>query len=400
MVMTASELSRLVGCSMATVSRALNNTGFVAPETREAIYRAMRKHSYVPQRAPKRSNHAKTTPTPLVHIVYHRHTPREEVWLDHGGLNVGPLNPVSERLLKQRHILGDTFWRRVIDGAVAEANAWGYKAVLQTNTNLQDPHFIADINASGKTAVLLVGEYSAGLKKLVDLCRHPLVLADLICDDSHDVVTIDNLAGISAAFEHLYALGHRKIGFVGKSDNFAFTERYAAFSLRMAAAGLPLRPEWVYEGYSYIEETTEGMKKLLSRPARPTAVICANDCVAMGTIRAAGALGISVPHQLSIVGFDDIEAAGMATPPLTTVQVPMQEIGRQSVRLLMIQVKSAPHGPHRGCRVRLVPQLIIRQSTAPPPATTARTPAQRPPKKPPGLPHSSRAPRPVPSTRK
>lgn len=366
--MTSEEISRMVGCSAATVSRALNNTGVVAPKTREAILRALRDTSHLPQRSGRRQPGAakRGQVGNLVHIIHHRHSPTEKVSLGAGGLNIGPLHAVSETELSGRSLQrSSSFYRPMIDGAITELEHWGYKAVVQSNTDLQDPEFVADINASGKAGVLLIGEYTPSMKSLVDLCRHPLVLADIICDEAHDVVTIDNLTGITKAFDHLYELGHRRIGFVGRCDeNFAYAERFVAFKMKMAEAGLPIRPDWIYEGYSYIETATEGMKKMLSLPDRPKALLCSNDCVAMGVLRAADALGIAVPGDLSVVGFDDMEAASLVTPPLTTIHVPVTEIGHQAIRLLMIQIMSEVRTKHRGCRVRLVPELIVRHTTA------------------------------------
>jgi LacI family transcriptional regulator len=362
MAITTEELARMAGCSVATVSRALNNTGAVAPETREAIYRTLRETRYTPQRVRSRKKGADS----LIQIIYHRHSPTETLSLSPEGFVLSPLRPVSKASLRTKSILNDSFWPGIIDGATAEIQAWGYRAILTTNIDLQDPDLMASINAPDKAGVLLVGEYSDALTPVVDLCRHPLVLADLICDDTHDLVTTDNFAGMGAAFDHLYGLGHRRIGFVGRFDaNFACAERFAAFQMKMAAAGLPVRPQWVYEGYSQIEPATEGVKKILSQPDRPSAFLCSNDCVALGVLRAADALGIRVPEQLSVVGFDGTEAVSLFTPTLTTVHVPVEEIGIMAVRLLMTKTKtkSKSAGLRRGCRIRVVPELAIGQST-------------------------------------
>ncbi len=373
MVMTAAEIGRLVGCSTATVSRAINNSGSVAPETRDAIFRMLRETQYVPQRTGRRRKGraaASASSTRLVHILYHRHSPFEPLTVGQGGVNVGPLHRATQSNLRSpRFGLADSFWRSIIDGAVAELACWDHKAVLDINTDLKSPQLISDLNEPGKEGVLIVGEASEELREIVAKCRHPLVLADHIYDQTHDVVTVDNLAGISTAFDHIYSLGHRRIGFVGRVDsNFAYAERFNAFSMKMASHSLPVRTEWVYEGYSHIEAAAAGVKKILSRADRPTALICSSDCVAIGALRAATSLGIAVPEELSIIGFDDIDAASLVTPPLTTLHVPAAEIGRQSVRLLMIQARSPVGSQRIGCRVRLVPRLVIRGSTGPAPA--------------------------------
>lgn len=367
MAITAEELGRIVGCSTATVSRALNNTGPVAPETREAIYRTLRETKYVPQRATKRNGLSKggKNTQMAVEIIYHRHSPMEQLSVGSRGLTVGPLNPISPAELGLR-TLGDSFWREILDGAVAELGACGYAALLRANVDFDDPQLLADFNAPGKSGILVVGEPSPSLNSLIQLCRYPLVLADIVSGQAHDVVTTDNIAGIGMAFDHVYGLGHRKIGFVGRHDaNFAYAERFVAFKMKMAEADLHVRPEWVHTGFSHIEETAETMQGMLSLADRPTALLCSNDCVAIGTLRAASALSLRVPEDVSVVGYDGIDASTIVTPPLTTIRVPMKEIGQLAVRLLYMQMQLGVRTHHRGCRMRLVPELIVRGSTAP-----------------------------------
>src|SRR4029078_6241719 len=130
-------------------------------------------------------------------------------------------------------------------------------------------------------------------------------------------VTFDNLDGISKAFDHLYALGHRRIGCVaGPQEIVASRERCTAFCYKMAEKNLPVNAAWLYAGEQHIAPTQQWALKVLEKN-RPTAFICANDWMAIGVMKAAQQLGVSVPDELSVVGFDDVDAASFITPSLT-----------------------------------------------------------------------------------
>lgn len=367
---TIAELSRLSGCSAATVSRALNNSGAVSAKARQAVFQAVRQTQYLQKHvARKRRRDGDTDSGNLIEVVLHRHQPYEAVTLDGNGLHTGPLKEFTNGgMLSVPKNVSTSFYRHLIDGVLAELEKSGHRAVMQASSNLLDPSLIADVGRVDRRGVLLLGEYSPDLSQFVDQCLHPLVLVDLIHDGPADVVTTDNMVGVSRAFDHVYALGHRKIGFVGKLDLVvAFAERYTAFKWKMAEVGLPLAPQWVHEGPNHIEATAEGVKEMLRQPAatRPTALLCANDCAAWGVLRAASAMGMDVPGELSVVGFDDEETSALVTPALTTVRVPSATIGRQAVRQLMIQIQMGAVDQSGGCRIRLIPELIVRRSTGP-----------------------------------
>jgi LacI family transcriptional regulator len=369
MGITVAQIGRMAGVSTATVSRALNDSGSVSPKAREAIQKVLRETRYVHRRnSAARKNGALAASTGgLVEIVFHRHSPVETVSMTGDRLAVGPLDSLPSTGLKdEAHRLSMSFHRRVIEGAVAELTKWQCKTVLQLNSDLLEPQFLADLNKPDKNGVLLVGEYSPDMQKFIEQCQHPLVLVDLIHDSLNDVVTIDNLGGIFQAFDHLYELGHRKIGFIGIWKGvLAYTERFAAFRLKMAEAGLTLNPDWVYTGPDHIQQVADEVRSILSKPDRPTGLVCSNDCYALGVIRAASNVGISIPEKLSVVGFDDTEVGAMVTPALTTICVPQSQMGQQAARQLMIAVQmDAPERTH-GCETRIKTSLILRQSTGP-----------------------------------
>jgi LacI family transcriptional regulator len=364
---TVAAISRLVGCSNATVSRAMNNSGSVSPGMRAAVLQAMREVQYTPRAIKRKPRSPMIRPAQgdLIEVVLHRHTPTEEITFGASGMEVGPLSEFPDAFAKPRRV-ATSFYRRMIDGAVEELSRWGFKAVLQVNHDLSSGALLKEVELPNRRGVLLFGEYSQDLPEFVAGCHQPLVLVDLIHDGWPDSVITDNIYGVTAAFDHLYLLGHRKIGFVGKLDGVvAFAERFLGFKMKMAEAGLPLNPAWVHEGPNHIEMTASAVQQMLSREDRPTALLCSNDCAALGVLRAANNLGIKIPEHLSVVGFDDEESASLVTPALTTVRVPVEQMGRQAVRQLVIQINATDNRAVRGCRVRLSPDLVIRQSTGP-----------------------------------
>jgi len=373
MANTVAAISRLVGCSPATVSRAMNNSGSVSPGVRAAVLRAMRESNYVPKSVKRRSQGAMMRPTKgdLVEIILHRHTPTEEITLGTDGIEVGPLHTFQDSFSKPRRV-ATSFYRRMIDGAVEELSRWSLRGVLQLNSDLSSQLLQREVDLPDRCGVLLFGEYSSDLSQFVACCHRPLVLVDILHDGWPDSVVTDNVFGVSAAFDHLYSLGHRRIGFAGKLDDvLAFAERFTGFRMKMAEAGLAINPAWVHEGPNHIEMTGNAVQQILSQEPRPTAFMCSNDCAALGVLRAANNLGIKVPESLSVVGFDDEESASLVTPPLTTVRVPVEQMGRQAVRQLMLQMNLIDGPAARGCRVRMIPDLVVRQSTAAPPASSA-----------------------------
>jgi len=178
-------------------------------------------------------------------------------------------------------------------------------------------------------------------------------------------VDSDNFAGAKLATNYLLGLGHRRIGFIGgRPDLESARLREAGFRQAMAAAGLSVDQALVRVG-GYRTETAEGpARELLSQPNRPTAVFAANDLSAIATMTAARSLGLTVPDDLSVIGFDNVPESAMASPPLTTIKQPLQQMGAEALRLLVDLIA----GVDRDIHVRLPTELVVR-ATCTPPAT-------------------------------
>ena len=177
-------------------------------------------------------------------------------------------------------------------------------------------------------------------------------------------VQVDYEHGIRQAVQHLAALGHESIAFIGgPRDLKTATIRRSAVEKCMEEIGLELRPELFVDGDHTIEAGMKALPALAALPDRPSAVLCSNDMTAIGVMRAAFDLRLKVPRDLSVVGFDDIRLAQFMAPPLTTVQMSQTEIAQLSFSALLDFLEPTRHGNGRQM-YSMKTNLILRQSTA------------------------------------
>ncbi|PZE83291.1 LacI family transcriptional regulator [Curtobacterium sp. MCBD17_032] len=183
--------------------------------------------------------------------------------------------------------------------------------------------------------------------------------------EGHAAIDSDNVGGARAATEHLIGLGHRRIAHIrGRADLASAELREIGYRQSLEAAGIPFDPDLVCVGDYQTSVSAEVARELLARPDRPTAVFAANDSSAIGVLQVAGELGLRVPQDLSVVGFDDVPQAANATPPLTTVAQPLHDLGAEALRMLLELLGGRDVPAH----VQLPASLVVRASTAPPPA--------------------------------
>lgn len=179
-------------------------------------------------------------------------------------------------------------------------------------------------------------------------------------------VESDNFGGALLATRHLIQLGHRRVGFVaGRPDLRSSQLREAGYRQGLKEAGIPFRPELVRVG-SYQQDTAkERTASLLDGADRPTAIFAANDLSAIAVIDLAASLGLTVPGDLSVIGFDDIPEAARLSTPLTTIRQSMQQLGEEAVGMLLALMEGREP---REMHVRLSTALVRRATTAPPAA--------------------------------
>jgi len=219
-------------------------------------------------------------------------------------------------------------------------------------------------------AVLTFGEEEPVLDQLAfrDI---PMVLAEFkLNDPKASTILLDYSTGIRAAVDHLAQLGHSKIGFLaGPHKLHSAVTRENDFHTAMQGAGLPVQKKWVIECDHTLKGGVVGFGKLQSLAARPTALICSNDMIAIGVLRAAYMKGLRVPQDLSVIGLDDIDFAEFTLPPLTTIRLSRSELAHAAFEALRQQAEE-PGKPGLKHEFLVSTSLVVRGSTAAPAADT------------------------------
>jgi LacI family transcriptional regulator len=176
-------------------------------------------------------------------------------------------------------------------------------------------------------------------------------------------VHADNFAGAITATEYLIGLGHRRIGFLaGRPDLESAQLRERGFREALATAGIGLDPELIRVGGFTPEASTEPARRLLTLPDRPTAIFAANDQSAIQTMIVARSLGLAVPEDLSVIGFDNVPESALADIPLTTIDQSIQTMGEEAVHLLVDLLDGVTDRPQQ---ITLPTKLVVRQSVIP-----------------------------------
>jgi len=226
--------------------------------------------------------------------------------------------------------------------------------------------------ARGVEALAIVGEaHRPELFDTINARRIPYAVTYSFRPDSpHPCIGFDNRAAFRQLTEHLLDLGHRTFGVITQpiADNDRIVARMSGVREALADRGLGLRPHHVCEGPWSIVFGRESLRSMFAGPPpHPTAVMCGNDYLAIGALLEARAMGLEIPRDLSITGFDDVAMAAQTEPPLTTMCVDNAEIGRRTAHYLLTRLSGTvpPRVP------ALIPRFIERASTAPPPDIAA-----------------------------
>ena len=258
------------------------------------------------------------------------------------------------------------FYSEIIRGANQRARRLGYNLVVSSTRDGDDSHSL--LHAIRQRTLLdgvavMVSELTDRIQGVLADFQLPfVVLDDEIGGAPHDSVLIDQRHGATAMMRHLVGpCGAKRIVFVGGLEtNFDTIARFEAYRQVLTEAELPLCPNDVYYlDYEYGTAYDLATKRVRQWAAPDCHVFAANDEMAAGIVAAAGAAGLSVPRTLGVVGFDDTRVARMTRPPLTTVHVPMSEMGAKAVELLCRRIADPQCSP---TRLSLKPELIVRES--------------------------------------
>lgn len=205
------------------------------------------------------------------------------------------------------------------------------------------------------------------LRQMLQQRPRPCVAVACGPEKSLPAVAIDEDAGAQLALDYLFQLGHRRIAFLGNLEHAGVRERLACFQKFVQERDLVWREEYEQHCSSSRGEAAACVRHLLALPEPPTALFCASDLLALGAISGAWQMGRTVPEELSVLGFDDIEEAAEGVPSLTTVRQPVETMAERATHLIRSLIEG--HAPEEHARHMIIqPELVIRQS-----CTTPRT---------------------------
>jgi LacI family transcriptional regulator len=329
------DVAREVGLSVTTVSRALTGYDDVAAATRERIRAAAEALDYHPNQMARslqtRRANAIGLAMPAVHRTY------------------------------------DSFWLDFIGGVAGVCAAKGIDLLLSMSDSSERPaRGLAQFARSQRVDGLLLCDIERQDSRIAYLQKHdvPFVaFGRTESDHSYPYCDVDGAAGVMHAVERLLALGHRRIAYLGLDPTYGFSHfRLGGYRTALLKAGVSYDPHLVHEGLT--EATADGVvASLLSGPSRPTAIFAAADFLALASLRGARNTGLTVPHNLSIIVFDDNLLVQQSEPPLTAVSQPNRRIGEEVAALLLDRLS---HPTRPLVQRLLVPIMFERGSTAPP----------------------------------
>ncbi len=332
---TIQDVARHANVSAATVSRVLSTPEKVSEAARQRVFDAVRETGYTINQA-ARSLRLRTARTILIALP-----------------NIG--NP---------------FYSTILQSVIGAASGRGYSVLVAARLGEDPNRWLTDYLVSNRADGLLVFDGSLNTAALHAIAEEgqplPLVAAyDELPDPQINSVITDNRAAARRAVRHLTDYGHRRIAHVaGPSRNAAPNERWVGFHEEMAAAGLPVRREWVIQGDYTMPSGVAAADLLAALPERPTAAFLANDEMCIGFISRMREHGLDCPRDVSVIGFDDIAVSQHFSPPLTTMRQPREEIGRIATETL-IDIIEGVRADNAPLHVVLSSQLVVRASTAP-----------------------------------
>ncbi|MFM1046103.1 DNA-binding transcriptional regulator CytR [Yersinia enterocolitica] len=330
---TMKDVAEMAGVSTATVSRALMNPEKVSTVTRQKVEQAVLAVGYSP--------HALS-----------RNIKRNE----------------SRTILVIVPDISDPFFADIIQGIEHAAAQQGYLILIGdcAQQTQQERTFVNLIITKQIDGMLLLGSnlpFDASKEEQRNL--PPMVMANEFAPELElPTVHIDNLTAAYEAVNYLHELGHKRIACVAGPEHFPLCQyRLQGYIQALRRNGIAVDSDYIIRGDFSYEAEAETFATLMGLPHPPTAIFCHNDVMAIGAMWQAKRMGLRVPQDISVVGFDDLKLSQYCDPPLTTVAQPRYQIGQQAMLLLLEQLQG--HSVQSGSRL-LDTELIVRESTAAP----------------------------------
>lgn len=328
---TIKDVAKLAGVSSTTVSHVINKTRFVAEDTSKAVWDAIQQLNYSPS-AVARSLKVNTTKS------------------------IGMIITTSEA----------PYFAEIVLAVEEHCYQQGYSLFLCNTQNEPEKiqnHLDMLIKKRVDGVLVMCSEYTRDSLELFNGTNIPMVVMDWGKADDHSDRILDNsFEGGYLATQHLIENGHKDIGVIaGHLSKTLSKERYEGFLKAMHKANLPVRQEWIYEGDFEPESGFEQMNNLLRLEKLPTAIFCFSDTIALGAISALSEKGLSVPSDMSIIGYDNIHSSRFYSPPLTTIYQSKSRLGVKALNILLerIKIDKTQYQPQT---IEFHPELVLRRS--------------------------------------
>ncbi len=328
---TITDVARLAGVSVATISRVLNGSTHVSPDTEKKVREAISELHYEPN-------------------VLARNFRRSE----------------SRVILVICPNFTNPYYANVVTGIADAARHHGYSAMFCTTQGDQEREqdFLDMLKGKRADGAILLASASSP-QWLSDLAKqHPVVqCSEYFPDTGIPYVSVDNYRAARHAVRYLAGIGHKRIGLITSNDNYiSMSRRLSGYQDELSRAGFLFEEalvQYTGEGYHFAN-AVRAVNTLLGLPDPPTAVFCVSDILALGAIRGAMDAGRSIPEDFAVIGFDDVEYATMFKPHITTVRMPCYNLGASSMEMLW----SMMNGIHPSrTEIFLDFELVIRDST-------------------------------------
>lgn len=339
-IINLKEIANSMGVSISTVSLVLNQKPGVNAETRKQISEVLLKNGYV-------IKPAKQEQTTLGVITFIRY--------------IG-----AGRLLEPN----DEFFTKILAGAEEQARSCGYQLMLSTAYPHTFREILSELTPSKTSGILFLGsEFPPSDAALLLEAKVPLVSIDSLIHDNLiyaavNSIDVENNASVFTAIHHLYQQGHRQIGYLSSTETTgSIPLRAIAYRNSMEQLGLSIDPRYMISLDLFVETTYQQFRTHLeTSPPLPTAFFADKDTIAVGCMKAMQEVGIRIPHDISMIGFDNSYVCKIATPLLTTMDIPRLQLGKAAANRLFQLIS----GDTTVVKTSFATPMVQRGSTAPP----------------------------------
>ncbi|MCK9555701.1 LacI family transcriptional regulator [bacterium] len=333
---TIKDIAAEAGVAHSTVSLVMNNKGYVSEELRTRILKSAKKLGYEPNLIARGLISRKF---PVLAAVF-------------------PEDP---------HFFAVAYFLGILAG-IQDICRKNEKALMLFNTDQAQKDSYYQITRKWLSSLMIIVniDYTKNIENnLRTLAKNdiPFVLINkYLGEEDVNYVCVDNYDGVYQAIEHLVDLGHKEIGMIkGNMNTPDGLERFEVFKEVLERFHLKYNPEWVFDGDFTVESGEKAGDEFLKLKQRPSAVFASNDDMAIGIMKKLQSRGLSVPRDVSLIGFDDNLQAGFLIPGLTTIKQPLFEMGQEAAKLVVNYNEEENHKTHH---IILKPKLVIRESTA------------------------------------